>query len=115
MIVAGPWPSVVFRLIQPPPSARADHEHSRAVPIVSVPVPPAAGSDGELFVTFVVHLDADGPVTLVVDELPQLFAKCTSTPSTINLRALAARDFPSNIRMALAAWRVLAANGGPCA
>ena len=75
MIVAGPWPSVVFSQIQSPPSALADHEHSRAVPMVSVPVPPAAGSDGELFVTFVVHLDADGPLTLVIDELPQLFAR----------------------------------------
>ena len=49
--------------------------------MVSVPVPPAAGSDGELFVTFVVHLDADGPVTLVVEQLPQLFGKGTSVPA----------------------------------
>ena len=50
---------------------RADHAHSRAVPTVSIPVPPAAGAGELLPVIDTPHLVIDGPATLTSAELPQ--------------------------------------------
>jgi hypothetical protein len=53
-------------------SARADHEHSRSVWTLRFPVPPVAGTAGAGLLTLTAHFVADGAVTLVDEELPQL-------------------------------------------
>lgn len=68
-MVAAPWPLVDDRAIHDA-SVCADQEHSRSDVIVSLAVPPDAGSSDALFEMATWHLEAVGPVTLVVVDDP---------------------------------------------
>jgi hypothetical protein len=63
--VAGPWPLAGLSDIHDS-WADADHEQSRVVFTVTVPLPPAAGSSAVSFVTEISHLASVGPTKLVL-------------------------------------------------
>jgi endonuclease/exonuclease/phosphatase family metal-dependent hydrolase len=65
----------------------ADHEHSRATPTVSVPVPPAVPKLGEELVTVIWQRDAVGPETFVTAELPHAAARMAAMDANSRARA----------------------------
>jgi hypothetical protein len=76
-IVAAPCPLVTPRLIQES-WADADHAHSRAVSMTTLPVPPEAGNSGGRLLSDTAHLMAVGPLMLVVADPPHPAMTATS-------------------------------------
>src|SRR5580765_1008805 len=66
----------------------ADHAHSRATPIVTVPVPPLTPKLDDELLTVVWHREAVGPVTFVTAELPHP-AAAAAAAAAANSRARA--------------------------
>lgn len=66
----------------------ADHEHSRATLIVTVPVPPVTPKLDDELLTVVWHREAVGPVTFVTAELPHA-ADAAAAAAAANSRARA--------------------------
>ena len=68
-MLASPCPLVALRVIHTSFEA-ADHAHSRAVLSARLPLPPEAGTSGELLVTETAHLVIDGALMVVVEDPP---------------------------------------------
>jgi hypothetical protein len=60
----------------------ADHEHSRDVVTVTLPLPPDAASSGVLFFTETSHLLPLGPMTLVLVDPHRAAANAIATSMT---------------------------------
>jgi hypothetical protein len=89
VMLAGPWPCALAREIHGD-SDRAVHAHSRSTVIVSVPLPPPAGTVELPPLRDTPQRSMDDGATLVVDEDPPQPLRPRKSPSAV--RAVAAGD-----------------------
>jgi hypothetical protein len=82
--VAAPWPLAGLSDIHES-CVDADHEQSRVVFTVTVPLPPAAGSSAESFVADTSHFAPVGPTKLVLAD-PHAVAAIATAATTIEWR-----------------------------